>query len=43
MTKSDIEILNSLRGSLKRHVSDEELHEVREQVFNEYLYRDSLM
>jgi hypothetical protein len=43
MTKSDLEILNSLRGSLKRHVTDEEIHEVREQVFNEYFDRDNSM
>ena len=42
MVESDLDKLNSLRGSLKRHVTDKELHEVREQVFYEYLYRDSL-
>jgi hypothetical protein len=40
MVKSDLEILNSLRGSLKRHVTDEELHATREKVFNEYFGSD---
>jgi len=40
MTKSDIEILNSLRGTLKRHITDEELHEVRQKVFEEHFGKD---
>ncbi|MGV8141213.1 MAG: hypothetical protein ACP5NW_02100 [Candidatus Woesearchaeota archaeon] len=43
MTKSDIEILNELRGSLKRDVTDEEIHAVREEIFQEYLRRDKLI
>jgi len=39
----NIKILNSLRGSLKRHITDEEIHAVREQIMEEYLRRDNLL
>ena len=32
--------LNSLKGSLKRHVTDEEIHAVREEVFNKNYPKD---
>jgi hypothetical protein len=40
MVKSALELLNALKGSSKGHVTDEELHEVRQKVFEEHFGKD---